>query len=168
MFVLPYARQVRILFIAVTLGCVVYMGYFLLVARRSPVLMDDGSSTKDTAVDPPALDLKPYETLAAGIQTRDIFSSGPMDAAGVLAQTPKGQFPAHLKVVGIVIARPAQIIIEDSDSKQTYFISEHDPQAGIKIARVDKDQIIVNYQGQNISVPIHEHTKTTVNGAPIP
>ena len=166
----PYLRFVKRLLIVLTFGCGIYMVYFLFTMYRNPVFQDDSRPVKDTVMDAPALelDLKPDESWVALIQTRDIFSSGTADTS-VLGQTPTGQLPSHLKVVGIVIANPPQVIIEDTSSKQTYFISEGKLQAGIRITRVDKNQIIVNYEGQNISVPIHKETKTTsVVNAPIP
>ncbi len=105
----------------------------------------------------PAFDLKPYDA-SANVQARDIFSlSTDVSPSGIVENTPKGQLPAHLKIVGILIAHPSQIIIEDSFLHKTYFIDEENPQAGIKIVRVSKDQMIINYQGQDISVPVNKN-----------
>ena len=57
-------------------------------------------------------------------------------------------------MVGILIAHPSQIIIEDTLVNKTYFIDEGSAQAGIKIVRVNNDQMVINYQGQDIPVPI--------------
>ena len=112
-FVWPYLRSVKLLFIMLTFGCVIYMVCFAFTMVRGPVSTNSARlPEKDTAPDEPALevDLKPYESLASMIQTRDIFSSGTINAPGALEQTPMGQLPAHLKVVGIVIAHPSQVL----------------------------------------------------------
>jgi type II secretory pathway component PulC len=104
---------------------------------------------------PPIFELKAYQESGQIDQARDIFSLTPaVSPSGAVENTPKGQLPVHLKIVGILIAHPSQIVIEDSFANKTYFIDEGNPQAGIKIAKVGKDQMIINYQGQDIVVPI--------------
>ena len=103
----------------------------------------------------PVFDLKPFETSTTTQQVRDIFSlTPPAASSGSAENTPKGQLPDHLKVVGVLIGHPSQIIIEDSSSNNTYFIDEGQAQDGIKIVKALRNQITINYQGQDISVPV--------------
>ena len=96
--------------------------------------------------------------VAGGAPSRDIFSMSLADNSnGAVENTPKGQLPEHLKIVGILIGHPSQIIIEDTFASKTYFIDENDPQAGIKIVSAAKDQIVINYQGQDIPVAVHKN-----------
>jgi type II secretory pathway component PulC len=102
----------------------------------------------------PVLDLQPYDA-SANAQARDIFSlTTTVTSSGSVENTPKGQLPDHLKVVGILIAHPSQIIIEDTSANTTYFIDQDHPQDGIKMLKVAPDQMTINYQGQDIIVPV--------------
>jgi type II secretory pathway component PulC len=151
-----YVRVLKRLAIAVTLIAGIYTLYFLGTSyhRResSPVL---SLPEKDSVLKPlPQFDSGSEDALSSVIQSRDIFSSS--GEAVTLNTTPSGQLPSNLKVVGIIISNPSEVIIEDTAAQHTYFISESNAQAGIHIARIDKDQVTVTYQGQNISIPL-EH-----------
>ena len=151
-FAWPIIRLVQRLSIIVTLGCCSYLIVFLLSKNHDA---DTNEHLKDAVlVSPmPVLDLKP-NVEAESAQTRDIFTLSDVDSSGMIENTPKGQLPAHLKIVGILVADPSQIIIEDTFAKKTYFIDEYHPQDGIKIVRVVADQMTINYQGQDINVPV--------------
>jgi len=156
----PIIRLVQRLSMVVTLLCVAYVIFFVLFKSHDNS-MPENSSVISTKAVPLAsasftLDLKPYQETGQA-QARDIFSLTPVDQSGAVENTPKGQLPAHLKVVGILIAHPSQIIIEDSLTNNTYFIDENNPQAGIKIVQVSPDQMTINYQGQDIAVPISKN-----------
>jgi hypothetical protein len=115
----------------------------------------NGTISKDTGLvsTVPVLDLKSYDG-SGSIEARDIFSPATVGPYGEVENTPKGQLPAHLKIVGILISNPSQIVIEDTLAGKTYFINEGESQAGIKIKQVSRDQMIINFQGQDIHVPI--------------
>ena len=150
--------MIKRLSMALTIGCAVYIVHFLTFVYQKPMFDDSGySSAKKagSAVSAPVFDLQPYGSVAAAIQTRDIFSSPGVEAASALVeQALVGKLPANFKVVGAVIARSSLVIIEDTAAKKTYFIAEGKPQAGINIVRVQKDRIIISYQGQDILIPI--------------
>lgn len=157
-FALPIIRLAQRLSMVLTLGCFAYVIFFLVYKGK------DTSMPAKSSVSPmksmglvspsPEFDLKPYNS-SVNAQARDIFSMTPTESpSGPVENTPKGQLPDHFKIVGILISHPSQIIIEDTNVKQTYFIDEGKSQAGIKIVRVSGNQMIINYQGQDISVPI--------------
>lgn len=159
-FAWPMIRLIQSVSMVLTLACSAYVIFFLCCKdKENPLAENSGiiSTNNIGLISPlPVFDLKSYDR-AANPQARDIFSISASDnLSGAVENTPKGQLPDHLKIVGILIAHPSQIIIEDKLAKKTYFIDEENPQAGIKIARVYKNLMILNYQGQDISVPIHK------------
>lgn len=119
---------------------------------------DAVASTKGVALmtPSPAFDLKPFNALLDS-QGRDIFSLTPSLPSGAAKSTPKGQLPDNLKIVGILIAHPSQIVIEDTSSNSTYFIDEGESKDGVKIVKVDQDRMTINYQGQDIVVPVSKN-----------
>ena len=153
----PIIHLVQRVSMILTLGCCIYLIFFLLFKTHdnSISVENNNAPLKDTdLVSPtPVLSLK-SNTTSVSVQARDIFSLSGVGPSGALENTPKGQLPAHLKVVAILIANPSQIVIEDTYAKKTYFVDEDHPQNGIKIARVSKKQIVINYQGQEITVPV--------------
>ena len=156
-FSLPLIRLVQRVSMILTLCCCVYVFVFLFSKNQDQSVLESPSVlTKGAVALAPSetFDLKLYNP-SANTQTRDIFSLTPDTAApGAVANTPKGQLPANLKVVGIVVSKPSQIIIEDSSANTTYFVTEGNPQGSIKIVKVSPDQMVINYQGQDIDVPI--------------
>jgi len=156
-FSLGLIRLIQRLSMILTLGCCGYVIIFLFSKNQDNGMVNNSSAAKPVvaALSLPSADdgIKPYPE-AVNNQARDIFSLAAENLTGVANNTPKGQLPDNLKVVGIIVAKPSQIIIEDSLSKKTYFIDETTPQAGIKIIRVNKDEMTINYQGQDIPVPI--------------
>lgn len=154
----PIMRLVGRVSMILTLCCCLYILYFIIFKSHDNFISQESkaASMKDSALvlSEPVLDLKPYDEAFSG-QARDVFSlSDAVGPSGEFENTPKGQLPAHLKVVGILVSNPSQIIIEDTYVNKTYFIDEGQTQAGIKIAKVNKDQMIINYQGQDIALPI--------------
>ena len=101
----------------------------------------------------PGFDLKPIG-VSAESHVRDLFSLSTPAPAGAVENTPKGQLPDHLKITGILIGHPSQIVINDTTTNTTYFIDEGQTQGGIKIVKAGRDQLIINYQGQDIPVPV--------------
>ena len=157
-FNLPMIRLVQRLSIFLTLCSCIYVIFFLFTKGNEDAVLEKSSigSTKSAALvaPSPGFDLNPSSTVAND-QARDIFTlSTDVSPTGAVEKTPKGQLPNHLKIVGILIAHPSQIIIEDSLANKTYFIDEQNPQDGIKIVQVQANQMTVNYQGQDIIIPI--------------
>jgi len=157
-FALSLIRLAQRLFILLMLSCCAYVIVFFFSKDQDNVITENNKlvSKKGIAlISPsPVLDLQPYDALANS-QARDIFSlTTTVSSSSAVENTPKGQLPDHLKVVGILIAHPSQIIIEDTSSNTTYFIDDDHPQDGIKMLKAGPDQIIINYQGQDIIVPV--------------
>ena len=150
---------------ALTLGGFIYLVFFLATTlRRIGEAEEVSLPDKNIAVNhlDPGSDLDPEAPPAVPDKSLNIFTSrnSVINSANV-QQTPTGQLPAQFKVVGLVVADPAQVIIEDASARQTYFITQDKPQAGISIERVEKDKIIVQYQDQSIAIPVNQHTHAT-------
>ena len=157
-FTLSLIRLAQRLFILLMLSCCAYVIVFFFSKDQDSLIPENNKivSKKGIALmsPSPVFDLQPYDVSAIS-QARDIFSlTSTVSSSGAVENTPKGQLPDHLKVVGILIDHPSQIIIEDTSSNTTYFIDEGHPQDGIKMVKVGPDQMTINYQGQNIIVPV--------------
>jgi len=158
-FALSIIRLVHRLFILLTLACVAYIIYSFLFKNQDSSMSETmtvphAKADSSTALSPaPVLDLKAYSSVSSS-QVRDIFSLTPANPLGPLVSTPKGQLPDYLKVVGVLIAHPSQIVIEDTSTHTTFFIDEGHVQNGIKIVKADKDKMTINYQGQDILLPV--------------
>jgi len=157
----PIIRLVQRLSIFVTVVCCAYVIFFLFFKNHDTFIPENTSDVPANGVvlpsPTPVFDLKHFDA-SVGAQARDIFSMTTMgNPTGVVERPAKGQLPEHLKIVGILIGHPSQIIIEDTLAGKTYFIDETSPQAGIKIVRVLQDQMIINYQGQDIPVPVKKN-----------
>lgn len=166
-FFLSCLRWARWLCIWLVLASGAYMAYFFSTqyhtlpvdpaASADPEQPSEGSALKSYAQE--------YGLLEEAIGSRDIFS--PVKAANVPVETaappmPLNELPANLKVEGIIIADESQVIIEDTDLHQTYFISKDTPQAGISLQHADREEVVITYQGQSIRLPVQK--SGTVNG----
>jgi hypothetical protein len=159
MIALAMVHLVQRLSMALTAGCCIYIVFFLFFKGKDNSVSNNGKAvpaiSSDLMARSPVFDGKPGDATAL-TRIRDVFSIAPAETGnGGLENTPAGQLPQYLKIVGIVIAHPSQIIIEDTSANKTYFIDEGSIQDGIKIARVLKDRMIINYLGQDIPVPVH-------------
>ena len=116
-FPLSIIRTVQRSSMVVTLACCTYVVIFLFSKNQdipTPAASGVNVSKGVGLIAPePVFDLKPYD-VSSDTQARDIFSLASVGPSGNVENTPKGQLPGHLKVVGIVIAHPSQIIIEDT------------------------------------------------------
>ncbi len=158
-------RPIKLVSIALAVSCTMYMVYFLTMSTQT--FTDDSLLTsKDMVLDLPLLsaDLKPEESGAENNPSPNIFSLRRATTTPVMEAAPSGQLPPNLKVTGIVIAHPSQVVIEDESSGQTYFITEEKSELGMRIKSVNNKNLIIDYQGQDIFVPINQ--KTTAD-API-
>jgi type II secretory pathway component PulC len=158
LFSWPMVLLVQRLSMVLTLGCCVYVLFFLFFTNKANPMIENSNIVPAKAINllspSPAFDLKSYDASEA----RDVFSlPTAVNTSGTVEGSPQGQLPEHLKIVGLLIAHPSQIIIEDDLADKTYFIKEGSSEAGIKIVRVSKNQMIINYQGQEISVPISKN-----------
>lgn len=93
--------------------------------------------------------IKPYDMYAQGLRGRNLFTHQKQAQLQVL----NGQLPANLKVVGIMIGQESQVVLEDINNHQIYFIDEHSSGEN-KLLSVLDNQVLIRYQGQQIKIPL--------------
>ncbi|MDE2027626.1 MAG: hypothetical protein KGK03_07695 [Candidatus Omnitrophica bacterium] len=137
-----------------TAACFLFLVLTLFFqTHNTAVFKHKGPAKTASALPVPALNLNPAHP-SVSVPVRDVFSPASISPTGVVETTVSGQLPAHLKIVGLLISRPSQLIIEDAFAHQTYFIDKAHPQAGISIKSVYPDRFIINYEGQEITIPV--------------
>lgn len=145
-------------FLGVLIGTALYIIYFYTTHHNQNYMIARSSAAKTIQIKIP--EMPSYDTYYANIKKRDLFSSliNSADLAGLSAATvASGFLPSNFKVVGIVLSKPAEVILEDTNSKQTIFIKQGQAQNGIGIDRVDGKQVTLNYQGQQIQIGLKEN-----------
>jgi hypothetical protein len=68
----------------------------------------------------------------------------------------QGGLPSNFKLVGVLIDKPSQVMIEDATTHNTYFISEGQTENGIGVVHADRDTVELNYGGKAISIKVKE------------
>jgi type II secretory pathway component PulC len=113
-------------------------------------------------------ELQPFSVYESQLGQRNLFQAPepkvpvaqpqPEDAG--LEQEPvvltSDTLPEHLKVVGIIVGKPSEVVIEDTKAQQTFFIQEGDNIGDFAMQRLGEDKIIIKYQGQNFQIPIRQ------------
>ncbi len=144
-------KNIELLLLSITIICFGYSGYVVMKFNHQTVdLMPFKENSLPTfAVDMILTQAKPYEMYLQHMQNRDLFSPY-VDSSAV---SPTGQLPANLKVVGISLGGHPQVVLEDINMHQSYFIDET-PNQGMSIKSVESNKILLNYQGQTIEIPL--------------
>jgi len=146
----------RVLLVAFAMTCS-YIVYFMVTHNNlsfSPEL--SGSAVKPAEVT--VFEIPPYEIYAVKIKKRDLFSSSinSSDFAQLSGTFSEGALPSNLKVVGIILGKPVEVVLEDTALHQTIFIKQGQINNNISIEKVDGQQLILNYQGQQVSILLKE------------
>ena len=147
------------LFFTVFAAACFYIFYFFYSGHQQNQPYMAEIKVKNTSVNS-TIDLPvplPYESYASKIKKRNVFSSSIDSSELNLANAVKpGTLPSHLKVVGIVVGDPTEVILEDTNSRQTFFIRQGHEENGMSIQKVESNQVILNYQGQAVTIPLKE------------
>ena len=100
--------------------------------------------------------LKPISEYADQLTRRDIFNFG----SDLTERTTIGEntmpLPSNLKVVGVIIGRPSEVIVEDAQTQQTYFIKDGETTGPFRVVHASKESIGLEYQGQLFEVGLHQ------------
>ena len=96
------------------------------------------------------------DNLVALVAKRDLFNAVlmPKDLNAALPTQLPNSLPVNFKVVGVILGNPSQIVIEDSNTHQTHFITKGNQSEGIDLLDVNRSQAVIQYQGQEITLPI--------------
>ncbi len=151
----------RILVILIIgIWAVILVRYFAEEKHRSmkhlPALVDSaGKDAPDSpAGGPGVVEAKPFEFYAGKIEGRDVFeapwekpvpdSQAPADPASGLSK--------RLKVVGILLDEDPKAIIEDLETKQTFFLSPKERVGDIVVDEILEDKVIVIFNEEKVEL----------------
>ena len=155
--VLKIVEQILVVIVA---ACLCYVVFFIMT-RQQNVSMQ--AVTASVAVQEPNFEEALAHVFpglsnndAMGVEEgRDIFSSASRLPAAAVALSGNG-LPDNYKVVGIIVGNPSEVVIEDNQTKQTYFIQQGQTQGGISLERVENGQAFLNYQGKEIAIKVKD------------
>jgi hypothetical protein len=162
---LSFTKWFEIVLISLIVGALGYSGLFFLKNQQGLALKALAPASEKlvpTIVDDEG---KPYDYYASQVEARDIFGFAVKQPTGegILNNMPSGQLPGNFKVVGIILSKPVEVILEDTSAKQTYFVKEGKPQGGISIESVQGDTVFLNYQGQSVQVKLNDSSSSQGN-----
>jgi type II secretory pathway component PulC len=129
------------------------------VDRSAHVSMANAESSVNALLSPDKMvPLKPISAYAEQLVQRDIFSFSSAPAEKSPNDAPAaGAWPANLKIVGVMIgANPSEVIIEDAQTQQTYFLKEGETSGVFKVLHISKTSVAIEYQGQSFEVGLQQ------------
>ncbi|GEM_PF-5170636 len=103
--------------------------------------------------------LKMISSYTEQLGRRDIFNfaSSGIDVSSEQRQAgAEKSLPSHLKIVGVLIGKPSEVIIEDTKVQQTYFVQEGKTVGLFHVLHASKENVVMEYQGQSIEVDPHK------------
>ncbi len=143
-------------FILVAVALVVYAVIYLNKPVALPVVLTQTASVDVSSTDN-VVEMALVSSADVGVvePQRDLFDAAGAPAdLGVNNAAMSNMLPANFKVVGIIIGQSSQIAIEDTASHQTYIIAKGSQEQGIEVMDIHRDQALLKYQGQAITLPL--------------
>lgn len=145
------------------LGCLLAVEFILLIVqalRPPPHIEIPQLPDASEAPGVPSDTLPPMPSLAQSV-SRPLFSP-PTDAPGLASsgprQAPSGSatlLASRLTLMGIIAGNPGQAIIEDSQTKKTFFVSPGQSVVdGAVVEQVLDNRIILDFQGEKIELTL--------------
>ena len=151
----------------VVLGCaavglliaVVLVAMTPLPVTTEPPMAVSSDASPTTDEPPPVVQTGSAAPLSAAAGHPLFVSPASSGSAAPAASVPLGEeakaLASRLNVLGIVDGNPMQAIIEDSQSKKTYFVSVGQQVVeGLAVAEVRKDRVILELNGQRIELSL--------------
>lgn len=117
-------------------------------AWSSPVTESQIVTGEDNSMKEVIVPDKPYEYYEAQFKRRDIFGLASSETADDTAKI--AGFNQLLKVVGTVLANPAEAIIEDIQTKETFFLNPGDMLREARVQTISEGEVIFLYNGKTI------------------
>lgn len=109
------------------------------------------------AVIPEPLEPRPFSYYAAQIRDRDIFQTA--QDQKVIPPAPVEMIPVlpmdlttKLKIVGIVLDKNSEVIVEDLEEKKTYFLHKGDRIRNAIVKEIKEGKVIFQYNNQTIEL----------------
>lgn len=114
------------------------------------------SAGKDTPDSTPlgVVEAKPFEFYAGKIEGRDVFEA-PWEKPALDSQAPADPalgLSKRLKVVGILLDEDPKAIIEDLETKQTFFLSPKERMGDIVVDEIREDKVIVIFNEEKVEL----------------
>lgn len=100
------------------------------------------------------VETKPFEFYAGKIEGRDVFEA-PWEKPASDSQAPADpalDLSKRLKVVGILLDEDPKAIIEDLETKQTFFLSPKERMGDIVVDEIREDKVIVIFNEEKVEL----------------
>ncbi len=100
------------------------------------------------------VEAKPFEFYAGKIEGRDVFEA-PWEKPALDSQSPADPalgLSKRLKVVGILLDEDPKAIIEDLETKQTFFLSPKERMGDIVVDEIREDKVIVIFNEEKVEL----------------
>lgn len=151
--ILLLANRLVIFVIIVIIGYIVYKFYYLkepVASLSSPVIENPFELTAGEGVLATELGTKPFSYYQEKMKSRDLFIL-PWDASSdTQAKEVPLEISQKLKLVGIVLDRDPQAIMEDLGTNQTVFLSKGQTIYNATLTEIKEDKVIFLYNDEKI------------------
>ena len=150
-------NRIRMTLSIVIILSVGYLIFELVIPQPSLELEKLTSANRDVKMDKAPIEFsssRPYSYYSQQIDTRDIFNA-PFLSGGVIdasSGSSLGSEFSNLSIVGIVLDKVPQVIIEDNKDKKTYFLNKGDYIGEIKIEDILEGKVIISYAGEEFEM----------------
>ena len=144
------------------LGVILMVEVVVLIVqliRPLPSIMLPSVSASPPATGSPTVALPEVPSISQEV-SRPLFAPSSAEpgqtASSIMApSTQATDLAARLSLVGIVSGNPPQVIIEDSQTKKTYFVSQGQPVVeGAMVEQVFDTRVILNLQGEKVELAL--------------
>ena len=146
--------------ILVSIVLLIYIGYeFLFTHQDVNAILKEPESTsapqwKEADLKVALPEPKPYTYYTVQIEKRDIFESPLFNkkADDIKAVTNIPELTKNLKLVGIVLDKTSEAIVEDLDAKETFFLHKGERIKDAVIDDIQENKIILLYGDQKVEL----------------
>jgi hypothetical protein len=150
----------RILFAATVLlgGYLIYsFGTSPKTEEQELVVLPQYKEQSTDQVLVPLKDAPDFAVIKEDIAKRDIFSTEEEkipEAVKTEAETGSvNELPSNLKIVGVIVGKPTDLVVEDSQSGQTYFLTEGSTRGELTFSKIEQDKLFIQYRGRGFEIP---------------
>lgn len=148
------------LMVAVTFGALAYGAWlYITIEQRSLPLPVDGRN-KDSSVEMPATDpkksSKDFDSYAQIFEERDVFQAPWENPEGEVVASAVASIQSdlikQLTLVGIVLDKNPQAIIEDKKTRQTFFVRVGESVNGAVVTAIEEGKVIFKINEEKVEL----------------
>jgi len=132
-----------------------YIGYeFLFTEKDLKVILEEkgalleGGDFEKIAVAEP----KPYTYYTLPTVERNIFQAPYANPKGAAPVSNVPELTKNLKLVGVVLDRDSQAVIEDAEGQQTFFLKKGEQVRGAIVDEIKESKVILLFGGQRVEL----------------